>query len=54
MPMPDADRRSPECDCGSEYVETEAPTLAYSGPNRSLIPVQTDHRFRSKPITDFG
>ena len=22
-----------------------------SGRNRSLIPIQTDHRFRSKPIT---
>ena len=25
-----------------------------SGPNRSLIPVETDHRFRPKPITDSG
>ena len=42
-----------------EHADVAAPVkcvfrckpITDSGANRSLIPVQTDHRFRSKPIT---
>ena len=43
----DADALPPEAgDCGFR-----GKPITDSGRNRSLIPIQTDHRFRSKPIT---
>ncbi len=37
--------------CLSDDCVFRSKPITDSGPNRSLIPVQTDHRFRSKPIT---
>ena len=47
---------SPAAELGVDVVEVaecgfRGKPITDSGRNRSLIPIQTDHRFRSKPIT---
>jgi hypothetical protein len=39
---------------GDQGLRTGIPLCAGTGPSRSLIPEQADHRFRRKPIADSG